>query len=440
MAFALIMPPFQFNDEHGHFARAYQIARGEVVGHRSSRLPSAVLSSLRRYPEGLDPEGLARKSIPPTSAADLLTPGPGAVTGSEAIEDCRELRYFRWGNLAYQVYWPISYVPASIGIRIARAFGLSAVGMLYAARLTNVLFFAIALAVTLFAAPHFRALTTAIALMPMTLHQSAAVSGDLATIAFSLVGFALVLRTRERPVRRRYLLTVLVLVPFWVLCKNSLWALPLLLLIPASQFKGQGRRTVYVLSVALLAVTAVICWRSLSHDAFEEFRSAALSQRIDIYGNIRLVADHPVKVLGDIVTRHYSSNVDLMINRYDGVGTGRSIGAALNFANYVRRLANQFIGALSWNFIGPPLRFAYLTMLFAVAFVELNPKPFTIADRAILLFVFALALVEIYVLLIAIDGRYESGHFSFWSSGVTGRYIIPFCLAGSSHLSGVLSA
>ena len=130
------------------------------------------------------------------------------------------------------------------------------------------------------------------------------------------------------------------------------------------------------------------------------------------------------------MTRPYSSKLDHVINRYDGVGAGRSIGPALNFANYLRRLTNQFIGAFSWNFIGPPVRFAYLIMLLAVAFVELNPKPFTIAERIILLFVFAAALIEIYVLVIALDGTYQNDHFSFWSVGVTGRYIIPFCLAG----------
>ena len=220
MAFALVMPPFQFNDEHGHFARAYQIARGELVGRRNPRLPSAVLSSLRRYPEGLDPEGLERKFIPPTSPADLLTAGRGEVTGSETIGDCKELRYFSWGNLAYQVYWPISYLPASIRNsdcpRVRSVCRGDAVRSAFDER--TVL--------------HGRTRGHAFRCSQLSrsndrdcldAHDSApgcSCFGDPATIAFSLVGFALVLRTRERPVSRRYLVTVLVMVPLWVLCKT----------------------------------------------------------------------------------------------------------------------------------------------------------------------------------------------------------------------------
>ena len=66
-AFALLMPPFQFNDEHGHFARAYQISRGEFIGHRPPSLPSRVLSTLLEYPEGFE-----RKTARRISFADLF--------------------------------------------------------------------------------------------------------------------------------------------------------------------------------------------------------------------------------------------------------------------------------------------------------------------------------------------------------------------------------
>src|ERR1039457_5950010 len=50
LAFALLMPPFQFNDEHAHFARSYQISRGDFAGRPDPRLPSALVASLQRYP------------------------------------------------------------------------------------------------------------------------------------------------------------------------------------------------------------------------------------------------------------------------------------------------------------------------------------------------------------------------------------------------------
>lgn len=217
VSLALLMPPFQFNDEHGHFARAYQLSRGEVAGRGDhAQLPAAILSILLRYPEGI-----VDKSIPRTSIADLFAGGAGEFSPPEPIGNIHELRYLSWGYLAYQIYWPVCYLPASAGIRMTRLFNLSPISMLYAARLMNLLSFLAALTIALRLAPSFRALITGLALMPMALQQAVAVSTDSVTIAFALVGFALVLRTREQSVDRRYLSIVLVTVPLWAMCKNS---------------------------------------------------------------------------------------------------------------------------------------------------------------------------------------------------------------------------
>ena len=213
VSLALLMPPFQFNDEHGHFARAYQLSRGEVAGHRdTAQLPAAVLSILLRYPEGI-----VDKPIPRTSAADLIAGGAGELSPPQPIGNIHQLRYLSWGYLAYQIYWPVCYLPASAGIVMTRLFNLSPLSMLYAARLMNLLSFLVALTIALRLAPGFRALITCLALMPMTLQQAVAVSADSITIAFALVGFALLLHTREQPVDRRYLAIVLVTVPLWAM-------------------------------------------------------------------------------------------------------------------------------------------------------------------------------------------------------------------------------
>jgi uncharacterized membrane protein len=391
LAFALLTPPFQFNDEHGHFARAYELSRGEVIGTRDPRLPSSVLATLLQYPEGYAP-----KSAPRTSVADLFDGRALHSTDSRPIVEGLKLNYLRWGLVAYQVYWPLSYLPASAGIRIAEVFDMSPLGMLYAARLLDVLSFVAALACALFLAPNHRALITAVALMPMTLQQTAAVSADGMTIAISLVGFALILRTREHPVSRYYLAALLVILPVWVLCKNSYWALPLLLLIPQSQFDDKKKRAAYILAATIVTIAAVVCWRELTQDAFEGFREAARSRGIDIYSNLRLLTSHLLQILRDTVTPHLT----------------------------------QFVGTFGWTFHPLPVRFPYLAMLLAVAVLELNPKPITIAERTILALVFIGAVLLSYFISFIIEGINKNGHYSFWSSGVQGRYMIPYCLAG----------
>src|ERR1035438_4746325 len=203
LGFAFLVPPFQFNDEHGHFARAYQISRGEFVGREGETLPSALLALLHRYPEVHPDTFIPRKIL------NDLMPGPLDWNTSEPPTDGPGQRYFMWAVRASRLYCPLVYMPASGGILLARALNLSPLAMLYAARTMNVLCFVAALWLALSLAPGIRVLITAVALMPMTLHQAAAVSADQLTIALSLAGIAMVLHTREYAVGQRYLAAML---------------------------------------------------------------------------------------------------------------------------------------------------------------------------------------------------------------------------------------
>ena len=398
-AFAVLMPPFQFPDEHGHFTRAYQISRGQLAPRPESRLPGLVLATVQRYPEGR-----YRGDAPTVTAAQVLSRAAGDAGTPETITNGPLLKNFSWSALAAQLYWPAVYLPASAGILMARVLDLSPLATLYAARMSNVLFVTAALAMAFLLTPNFRALFTAVALMPMTLHQAAAVSADPVTIAVSLVGFALVLRTRERPVSWRYLVLVFLAFPLWVLCKNSLWALPLVLLIPAAQFDGRWKRAAYVAGVVVAALAAVAAWRMVTHDAFDAFRAVRMSMGIDVDANTRQLIRKPVQALGDLLTRTESSNP--------------------------REIAYQFIAAFGWPLIGPKFHVLYTILLLAAAFLEPNPKPFTLLERAILAMVFLGAVALVYFMLFVIDGMYRDGHFTYWGSGVQGRYLIPFCIAG----------
>jgi uncharacterized membrane protein len=279
--------------------------------------------------------------------------------------------------------------------------------MLYAARLMNLFSFLAALTIALLLAPTFRALITGLALMPMTLQQAVAVSSDSITIAFALVGFALLLRTREHSVDRRYLAIVLVTVPLWAMCKNSVWVLPLLLLIPASQFKGRRQRVGFVLAATLSTIAALVLWRLVTYDAFGQLIAAGLSRGIDFGSNARAFLSHPLRILHDVI-----SFPDTL--------------------TYCARLLRRFVGAFGWNYVNLPVPLAptYLLMLLVVACAELNPRPFTTTERAILGLVFAGALIQTYFMLFVIDGQYANGHYGFWSAGVQGRYLIPYSLAG----------
>ena len=418
LAFAFLIPPFQLPDEHAHFARAYQISVGRFLPQHESRLPDSVLSCLEQFPE-----------IFAKSAWRNIHCAPVVPASDLPASSVEKLEHFNWGLLATQMYSPIVYLPASMGIRIGRAFGTSAVGMLYVARCLNVLVFVIALAAVLLLLPNYGALVTAIALMPMTLAQAGAISADCMTIALSLIGFALVLRTREIAVRRSYLLLLLLFVPLWVLCKNSWWALPLLLLIPAAQFGGRSKRAAYLITATVLSITLLITWRHLSDRALADFRMAGLAKGIDLDFNTRQIASHPLGVLHDVLAMPYRDDPPI-VNNVSKSASSNTIAPVVTFVVHMERLMKGFVAGIGWTFIKTPVRPLYLLLLFVIAFIERSPKPFSAMERVVLGVVFTGALVGTYLVLFAIDGKTENGHWSFWSVGVQGRYLIPYCLAG----------
>jgi uncharacterized membrane protein len=278
--------------------------------------------------------------------------------------------------------------------------------MMYASRIANVIFLLAGLIVALRLAPEFRALIAAVALMPMTLHEAAATSADAVTIALSLVGFALVLFARQRNAARGLLVAILIIFTLWGACKTSLWAMPLLLLIPYSSFKTKPRRWMFVGGVSFAMLAAVYSWQLINLDIFNVFRIARLARGIDLSANLAILRAHPLQV---------------------------TIGLIRRMAADSHRVGAQLVGVFGWSMFGLPswARRIYLVLLFVVALAESKSKPFCLVDRVILASVFAGATFMIYSLLFLSDGAFESGRIWFNSSpGVQGRYLIPYLLAG----------
>lgn len=400
IGYALVTPPFQFGDEHSHFARAYQIARGGFVGSANPELPAGVLKVISAFPEGYRTQGALHFSI-----ANWPVKGSEDSTPLQPVSDVHGIPTFGHGIAAVQVYWTGCYLPAAAAIRVARLLDLSPLLMLYAGRLTNLLVFLAALALALYMAPDFRALIIGVALMPTTLQEAVTVGADSMTIACGLAGFAVVLHTRRHPVSRRYLGVLLAAVPFWVLCKNSLWVPLLLLLIPRSQFRSRAQQTGYLAAAAVMAVAALLVWKTLTSAAMAHYAAVELAKGLDLFANIRSVVTHPVQIGHGLLTQY-------------GWGT------------YSETLTKQFVAAFDWNRYYLPLAAPYLVMLAITACLERAAKPFTRGERVVLLMVFIVAVIQLYAMLYVIDGDPGGNHYRFRHTGVQGRYFIPFCLAG----------
>jgi uncharacterized membrane protein len=402
IGFAVMIPPLQFNDEHGHFIRAYQLSRGEIIGQPNPLLPAPMMAFAQRYPEALD----LRRKITRAEIAGELSASHQINAPYAPVRDDPDHPYFRWAVLGANFYFPFVYAPASAGIWIARTMGWSPAAMMYAGRIGNVIFVLAGLIVALRLAPEFRALIAAVALMPMTLHEAAATSADAVTIALSLVGFALVLFARQRRTTPGLLVAIPIIFTLWGACKTSLWAMPLLLLIPYSSFKTKRQRWMFVGGVWLAMLAAVYSWQLIDLEIFNVFRTARLERGIDLSANLAILRAHPLQLTIGMIRRMLADS---------------------------HRVGAQLAGVFGWSMFGLPTwaRRIYLVLLLVFALAESKSKPFSLADRIILASVFAGATFMIYGLLFLSDGAFEGGRVLFGSSpGVQGRYLIPYLLAG----------
>ncbi len=407
LAFAVVMPPFQVPDEDGHFVRAYLISRGEYVGRGAPKLPAPVVSFIMHYPEVGEQFG---KFNPREIARDLVSrPGSMLPEGPALGNTDGRHKWLAWSVISSGLYCPLVYMPASLGIFTGRILSGSPLLMMYAARVFNVLTFVAALAVSFRLAPQCRALFTAVALMSMTLQQAGGISADLATIAFSFVGFSLVLNSRERFVSRRVLLLVVLVFVLWGLCKSSIWALPLLLLIPVSAFKNRLTWAAYIAAASLCMIGALLVWNEVTAPNLDAFRAVRLTHGVDIPANIRLVSAHPltfVRYLIGVVSSNLKSEV------------------------------GQFIGAFGWLRFSLPtwVRSIYFLLLLVTAATELSAKPFHAWERGVLALVLLGGVVFVHAAMCISDTTLCSGTLGRGcpdeSLAFQGRYLIPFCLAG----------
>ena len=195
----------------------------------------------------------------------------------------------------------------------------------------------------------------------------------------------------------------------WGLCKTSFWALPLLLLIPASTFKSRPARLAYVAAVCLCVVAALLIWNGIASGNVEAFRAARLTRGIDITANVRHVAAHPLAFSWQLLNwfrTHYKSELA------------------------------QFLGGFGWTRFALPLwvRTLCLLLLVVVAATESSAKRFLVWERAVLFLVFLTGAVFVHAAIFVSDGTLCPGSLDRLcfnaTAGVQGRYFLPFCLAG----------
>ena len=222
---ALLTPPGQSPDEPAHLIRANALLHGAFMPVRKP---------------GTDPDtGKPIQQVGVKIDSGLLTADFGKATQIDGrpvvtTADARETRLTQWTHQRIfasipntATYFPLAYLPASIGLGVGRLLGASPFVCIILARLANAAAYLAAGAATLVLAAYGRALFLAV-LLPMSLFLGGTLNQDGLLIALTCLACAVL--TRGTPGGRKlgfavFLVVLLAKPPYLPLL--GLFALPL---------------------------------------------------------------------------------------------------------------------------------------------------------------------------------------------------------------------
>jgi uncharacterized membrane protein len=392
LVFLFGTPPFQVPDEPGHFYRAYALSEGKPWAERRAEGLGAVL------PASLQELG--------TDFRDDFHPGrklqPEEILRALRVPLDEERRAFTDYRTAALVS-PVPYLPQATGIVIARGLGASVLGLLYAARLANLLVATALIAAGLRWLPSYSWLITMLALTPMALFLRASMSADAlaAALAFLLAGAVARLAWGEG-VHGRWRDVAVLTACAAALCLTKPVYVPLaslVLLIPSARFPGGRRGPALALFAAIIAAALALAMAAAG--------AADISIRpdapVDEERQIQDALADPLRVVR-ILTQDYLQRGD--------------------------RYMAQIVGQLGWLDINLPKPFlwAYLLLLGLLVLFDSGQRVEVRRWQRVLL---GLMVLSTLALVSASQYALWTPYRADWVDGVQGRYFIPLAPAAA---------
>lgn len=341
---ALITAPFQAPDEPQHFLRAYQISEG-------GWLPS------RRGDRGGGDLPVSLLEVPGRFA--YLRFHWNEKTSWNQIRDAMRVpldpERHQFIPFVTAIYSPIAYLPQATGIAIGRQLSLPPLGLMYLARLVNLLAWIVLGCIALRITPICARPLLLLLMMPMSLFQAASMSADATTNGLAVLFTAIVLRfalgrSTLAISTAKWIGLVLLSAGLTVTKFAYLPLAGLVLLIPRERF-GSNRRRWTSLAVLLAGnLAAVLLWMPQTHGLNAVVRDQA---NVSARGQIEYLRSHPSALLtvawNTIVLDGWP-----MVRSF--VGWLGSMDARMKVAFIVPYLAVLFLACWSERSLAGPLR------------------------------------------------------------------------------------
>ena len=254
--------PFEAPDEASHFWRAYHVSEGNVLSSRQGD-----------FVGGYIPKSVAEAHLP---FENLVVHPDNKVNRIALSEKLHEP--FSTGDRVFVVfgfpslYTPFVYIPQTLGIAVGRLFDLSALKIMYAGRITNLLCWIAVVTVAIRMMPVCKWVLALVALLPMSLSQSASLSADGPTNAMAMLLISWILRItidKESRFNKHQAIAVILLCVLVSVSKQAYAPLTgLVLLIPVARFKDRRCKRIFCATAIVLACAATGLWSMMIRDLY----------------------------------------------------------------------------------------------------------------------------------------------------------------------------
>ncbi len=271
LLYVFILPPFQSVDEASHFYRGYEIASFKLI-------PQKIKDKTGDYLP-LSLETLASDYSFLIKNIDKKVDYKYIINSSKIKLNPEKTSFIDFKNTA--LYSPVPYLTQVPGMIIAKALNANPLTIFYLGRISNLIFFSLIIYFAIKIIPFYKLPLMLLALMPMTLSLAGSLTTDVVVIGFNFLWVALLLKFiyKKTEIGVKQILSLKLLAIALALSKHYFMLIPLVFLLPKTNFKNIKTYLICIFSVLLASTISVLLWQAAINHLYTELNSNAGSQQ-----------------------------------------------------------------------------------------------------------------------------------------------------------------